>query len=341
MQRKIEIFLLWGLLGMGFIMGQASATQKYTQISSEKSTQKPPEITTQKSTQKSISPQSSLFELDYGLDAYYSSIGIIANFTREPIPDYSDRSENDLYFALLKDSLSPRFLLLEASVNPMPVLGMGIRHYYPEIYHRAQIADSFNLVKSATFGFEEPYAVSLFLGSIAKFKEKEEINLLKELGHNTAYVGFLFSVGNYHIKDNVPIEDWWYEVEWKIKGDRNFLFSSHSWSFRFGAKVHANKNIASVGYIGLRRDRLDLLRSGWSIWHNSGFEYRFDMKVGNLAWMRHVFQVDKKWPLGKSHTAFKLNIGFIIESQSKYTGVLSDRRPGQNMQFLIQPNLVF
>lgn len=283
-----------------------------------------------------------IFELDYGVDAYYASLGLIVNFTRSEIPDYSDRTELDVYSDLLGQSLVPRFMLLEASVNPMPVLGTAVRYYAPDFYRSANISDSLNLIKAVTFGFEEPYAVSLFLGNIARFKEPvEETSLVQNLAHNTGYAGILVSAGNYHIKDNELIDDYWYELEWKIKGDRNFSYATHSWSFRFGAKLHSNPDIADVFYLGLRRDRLDFLESGWSLWHNSGFEYRFDMRTQNLAWMRHDIRFDKKWPLAETKTAFKLVVGLIYESQSKYTGVLADRVGSENIQIIVQPNIEF
>lgn len=276
------------------------------------------------------------FFLDYGFDPYYSSVGVVYSFLGKDILTIDETEEQDLYKNLVSRAFLPNFLLFEVSVNPLPVAGVGIRKYAYETYQRSEITDSFNLVKTITAGFEEPYALSLFIGNIAQFRRTGE----EAIARNIGYMGYLVSYGNYHIKDNVLIPDHWVEIEWKIKGERIFSKSLHNWSFRFGTKIHSHPNIADVFYISMRRNRIDFLASRWGILANSGFEYIFDFSLNEGSWMRHFFLAEKNFPY-QDPFVFILGIGFNYEANRKYTGPLADRRPLQNFQFLIRPNIRF
>ncbi|MCS6985378.1 MAG: hypothetical protein NZM25_09685 [Leptospiraceae bacterium] len=285
----------------------------------------------------SISPEEKDYiSFDFGLDPYYSSAGIIFSFWGEPIPILEETPEKELYTYLLRRSFLPSYLLLEASVYPLPLAGVAVRQQSPEIYAQANITDSFNLVKTVTAGFEEPYSVSLFLGNLAIFRKTGEQPKARNLG----YMGYLFSYGNFHIKDNVLIDDHWFEVEWKMKGERIFEHSLHNWSFRVGTKVHSHPHIADVIYLSLRRNRIDFLASLWSFFENSGIEYIFDLSIQEMAWMRHFFLAEKNFPY-KEPFVFILGLGFNYEANRKYTGPLADRRGTQNFQVLIRPNVRF
>ncbi len=278
----------------------------------------------------------SIVSFDFGVDPYYTSAGIIFHLTREEIPTVTDSRETRLYTDLIQGSFMPRFILFEGSVNPMPVAGVATRYYAPDIYQKANIDPSFNLVKTITAGFEEPYAASIFFGNLVKFKNPDE----KSTASNMGYLGYLFSFGNYHIKDNRLIDDLWVEFEWKIKGERSFEHSRHNWSFRLGGKFHSNPEIADVFYLSIRRNRIDFLASIWSVWENSGLEYTFDFAADELAWVRHFFLLEKKFPVRQPY-ALSLAIGFNYEANRKYTGSLADRVQAENFQFLIRPNIQF
>jgi hypothetical protein len=58
----------------------------------------------------------------------------------------------------------------------------------------------------------------------------------KEIKGN-GYSRYLFSAGNYHIKDNLLIHDRWQEFEWKMKGDLKSQVKKLSWSLRIGAML--------------------------------------------------------------------------------------------------------
>lgn len=274
--------------------------------------------------------------LEYELDAYYSNIGLYINLTDEPIPDAGEKEEFEIYRDLLYSSYIPRFIVLEAAVFPMPNLGIYLKDDANDFYKLADVYSDLNIVKAVTAGFEEPYAFSMFLGNVMKFTKPGE----KQKQGNFGYMGYLISVGDYHIKDNELISDNWLELEWKIKGDRKFSTHDLHWSFRVGGKLHDNPYIKDVIYLSLRRSMLDLEEYA-SILKNSGFEYTFDVDSETLTPLRHYFTVDKKWPFKEQKIAFSLTVGFIWEDAEKYTGPLRDKEGRDNFQIVIRPNILF
>jgi hypothetical protein len=277
------------------------------------------------------------FELIFEPDAYYTDIDLIIGLTKSPIPQLGEMTESEIYGALLsRAAVLPQFLVIEASVNPMPYLGTYIRAHNENFYEDAQISGSFNWVKAVTAGFEEPYAVSLLAGNVANFYVPG-VSDTKGLG----YSGYLFSMGNYHIKDNTLIQDQWREYEWKIKGDRKSPVKKLSWSFRIGAKLHGNPNITDIFYLSVRRSRTDYQLEENTLFNNSGFEYTYDMDRRTFSAIRHYFFVDKKWPFQNKQMAFALAAGFVWESVKKYTGVLAAGREKDDFQFILRPNIEF
>jgi hypothetical protein len=270
-------------------------------------------------------------------DAYYSDVDLILSLTRAPIPELGELTEAEIYYTLLsRAALLPQFLVLEASYNPMPNLGVYLKQHDRSFYENAQVSGSFNWVKAFTAGFEEPWAFSALAGNVANFYDVGSTDT-KGLG----YSGYLFSFGNYHIKDNTLIKDDWKEFEWKMKGDRKSPVKKLSWSFRIGAKLHGNRDITDIIYVSVRRSRVDYRPEKYSFLHNSGVEYTYDMDRRNFSAIRHYFYVDKKWPLHDRQIAFSLALGFVWESVKKYTGVLAAGREKNDFQILFRPNIEF
>jgi len=277
------------------------------------------------------------FKIVFETDAYYSNIELIIALTENPIPHLGEKSESEFYTTLLsRAAILPQFLVFEASVNPMPYLGVYIKEQDLDFYNNARISGSFNWIKALTAGFEEPYAFSLLAGNVANFSIPGSKDT-KGLG----YSGYLFSAGNYHIKDNELIKDDWREYEWKIKGDRKSPIKKLSWSFRVGAKVHGNPYITDTLYLSFRRSRLDYKPEGSSLLNNSGFDYTYDMDRRTLTPIRHYFYVEKKWPFENKRMGYSLAVGFVWESIKKYTGPLATGRNTDDFQFIIRPNIEF
>lgn len=277
------------------------------------------------------------YEIEFEFDPYYSDVALYYSLTRRPIPYLGEQDELTIYKTLLYDSPLPRFLTLEASVYPLPLLGVYIKKNHREFYDSANIGEEANLIQSITSGFEEPYAFSVFLGNVVSFKPKSAGKECQGKG----YSGYLFSVGNYHIKDNELIEDKWLEVEWKIKGDRIVPEGKMRWSFRIGGIFHGHPEIKDVLYLSLHRDRIDYEPRKFSIFKNTEFEYRFDIDNENWKIIRHFFLAGKSFPLGKSKKVFKLRLGFLWEGSQKYTGSLKRTKSGEVFQILFRPNIEF
>ena len=277
------------------------------------------------------------------LDPYYSAVGMYNSLTGKPIPHMEVRSEAEIYRELISKFYQPRTLILEASLNPLPYAGTLIRRHQPDFYKDMQWTSNFNAVRAVTAGFEEPWALSLFLGNVVSFD-----TIRKSFqGKRNGYSGILFDLGTHHIKDNVLIRDNWMDMEGKLKGEQILRDRSLRWSFRAGAKFHENRYIADSFYLGFRRSRTDFAeKASDSFWlHNSGFEYVSDFSQRKFEPLRHYLVVDKKFPFRNSRAAFTLGLGFVWTANKKYSGPLSNSAAGtaapNSFQFILRPNLEF
>lgn len=277
------------------------------------------------------------------LDAYYTSLGLYWGVLGGEPPDLGKKTEGEVYKYLFKSSLIPTFVVLEASAYPMPLGGLAVKAWAPDLYNSAAVLKRGNIIESVTSGFQEPYALSLFLGNIVVFKEAGEE---ERATGNLGMMGFLFSYSNYHILHNDLIDDHWVEMEWKVKGNRKFINQSLSWSFRVGARRHSNPYIKDIAYLGARRSRVDYEGKLFSFVENSGFEYTIDYHLKTGKVIRHYAMVDKKWPINKNvpvkeRAVVSLGIGFTWEAYQKYTGELASSVEQNEWQFIVRPNVQF
>lgn len=273
-------------------------------------------------------------EIVWELDTYYSSVGLHIPLTESAIPISRGKSEAEIYGELLLQSLRPQMMLLEVSVNPLPLLGVYIRDQHPGFYADMGDDDA-NVIESLTAGFPEPAAISLFLGSALNFVKPGQ----KRRDTNKGYIGYLASAGTQHIKDNMLIEDDWYELEWKLKGERDFKDEQLSWSFRTGAKFHANDEIADTIYVGFKRSHLDFAAPLLSLLDNSQANMRLDFTLAQGRFAYGELTIGKKIPLSDWDFALTLDTGLIFENQERYLGRLAD--PDDEIIFVIRPNIQF
>jgi len=275
-------------------------------------------------------------ELTTELDAYYSNVGVHIPLSDTPIPDVGESDELSVYNQLFLNSLTPRFMLIEASVFPMPVLGTYLKKNHRGFYDSAGFGDDVNLIGSITAGFQEPYSLSLFFGDIATFVKQGEARN----GTNKGYMGYLFTVADQHIRNNELIQDKSLEIEWKLKGEKNFSDEKLSWSFRLGSKLHDNSNIADAAYIGLRRSNLDFNSTMLSWLKNSSFDFRWDFAAKDGTILRQEYIIGKKMPLKSHQVALVLDFGLIWQNYRSYSGNLRDmERNSYTIAF--RPNLQF
>lgn len=252
-------------------------------------------------------------------DPYYSDVNVNVPLTDTPIPTIRSTSEAVIYNELIQGSFIPRYMLLEASVYPMPLLGTYLKSNQPDVYQRGRIGNSsVNFIDSATAGFQEPWAVSAFFGNIAKIVRPGE----DRVGSNVGYTGYLISAGTKQIKDNEMIDDHWMELEWKIKGKVDYPDEKLSWSFRVGGKFHDNQNITNEIYVNIFRSNLNAHFPFLSWVNNSTLDMKLFFAENSARLVRQEYIVGKKYPkIGWKYTP-TLDIGILWSSPAEYSGIL-------------------
>lgn len=276
-------------------------------------------------------------ELLVEIDPYYSDIGYNIPLTDKPIPTIISDSETVIYRELIKDSLIPRFMTLEASVYPMPILGTYLKTHQRSLYDGGEILGSgFNLIESLTAGFQEPWALSAFFGNVAKLRRPGEPGG----GENYGYTGYLLNVGAKHIKNNTLVADDWAELEWKIKGKLDYPGRKLFWSLRGGAKLHRNPDVNDIYYLAASRSHteINLPFLGWL--ENATLDTRLHFLQHGGKAVRAELIAGKKFPTPKLGIVPTLNAGFIWNSQDEYSGLLRNAT-GNRLTFILRPSFEF
>ncbi|MBI5240546.1 MAG: hypothetical protein HY926_08745 [Elusimicrobia bacterium] len=275
--------------------------------------------------------------VDLELDAYYTPLSMTLPFTAGADERDVEKAELKTYRDMFARALVPRFLVLEASVNPLPLAGVLIRRHASSFYEDTQLSPSTNLVKSLTAGFDEPWALTAFLGKVIDYSQGRKV-----VGHRQrGYVGYLATYGNTHILVNQLIPDHWVEAEAKVKGDQTTDNRRMKWSFRFGTKRHGNREILDTYYIGLRRDRTDFKKTRWSWLLSTALEYRIDFDHRDFQPVKHYLMAEKNWPLGRRKVVLSVGVGYLRRDAGNYLGGLAVRHGLAEEQLLLRPNLKF
>ncbi len=274
-------------------------------------------------------------EWEYEIEPYYTNIAYFKTLDDTPIPELGERSESEVYSDLFRRSYLPRFILVEASINPMPVMGVLLKSEAAEdVYDKMTITQDLNLVEVATAGFEEPYALSLFLGNMVKY-ESADGSGVKSKG----FMGYLASYGHLHIRKNKLIDDRWGEFEWKLKGDQVLSDRKLSWSFRTGFKIHDNPLITDEFYVAIKRERLQEHGDVYSWIQNGGIEFKYRMDKDSGATIGQQLIIDKKIPIKKKGWVVSLGVGFVRDTPKKYKGsLLVDK---SETAFVLRPSISF
>lgn len=286
-------------------------------------------------------PEAARPELLWEFDPYYSSAAWLLPLTDSPLPDGGPLPEVEVYRRLLHDSLRPRLLMLEASVYPLPAAGTWLKKHEPALYEDFNVgtagSNQLNLIDAVTTGFQEPWALSLFAGSSMRFSAGGGASAG---GRNRGYMGYLVSFGGKHIRNNVLIDDNWWELEWKLKGERDSELETLDWSFRLGLKTHGHPDIRDVAYLGLRRSNLDYGASWLSLLRNSEITLLTEVGQHGGRLLRQEVILGRKLPLRRYRVALTLEAGLVYESPAKYRGHLADPS-ADSLNFVLRPNLEF
>ena len=103
-------------------------------------------------------------DLDWETDLYYSNVSLNIPLDGSPIPTVADQGEFEIYSRLWLNSFVPRFMLVEASVMPLPLAGVALKEYAKDFYGIADIGRNQNVIQWLTAGFEEPMRSPFFSG---------------------------------------------------------------------------------------------------------------------------------------------------------------------------------
>ncbi len=274
-------------------------------------------------------------EWEHEFDPYYTNIAYFKTLDDSPVPELGERSESEVYRDLFYRSYLPRFILVEASVNPMPVMGVILKSDDASgVYDNMKVTQDLNLVEVATAGFEEPYALSLFLGNMVRYESADGSGI-----QSKGFMGYLASYGHLHIRKNKLVDDRWGEFEWKLKGDQILSEGNLSWSFRLGFKIHDNPLITDEFYVALKRERVQEKGDIYSWIENGGIEFKYRMDRETGATIGQQLIVDKKIPIVKKGWVVSLGIGFVRDTPRKYKGeLLLDET---TTSFVLRPSIAF
>lgn len=275
-------------------------------------------------------------QFELWMDPYYSAVNATRSLTSRPIHRLDTDHEGGVYSWLMRRLLLPRDVLVEASVNPLPVAGWTLRSNARSAYDALE-RDGFRPIQAVTTGFPEPWAVSLFLGNV--------VNLVSaaapEKVHGVGYSGLLVSWGAWHLQENRMVRDDWFETEIKLKGDDLQARRKLGWSFRLGWREHLHPSIRDAVYLSVARKRTDFAVTEVDLLRNASVEARVDLDRASLpapSPLRWTALVGKKFPASSGKWAFSLSGGLERETRSAYTGDLRSGAPS-GWTVLLRPNV--
>ena len=276
-------------------------------------------------------------QFTWALDPYDSNLAFDFPLGDRPIQTIYSEDPSALFRGLMEDSLLLHYMYLQSDVYPLPVLATYLKSHSPHTYKKADLqATGVNLIESSTTSYQEPWALSVFLGNIADLQRPGQ----SQGANNVGYCGWLFSGGTQHLKDNELIQDDWYKVEWQVRGDLLDPQAKFSWNFRVGSKFNANPYITDVVYLGLQRDDLDFRKPFLSWLDNSSADLQLEFSQHGGRVVREEFVVGKKYPFPDAGYAITLSVGVVWDGVGEYSGPLRDS-PKSQYTLVFQPSIQF
>jgi hypothetical protein len=267
-------------------------------------------------------------------------------------PIFNPRHESALYAWLLAKSLTPRYIVVQATAYPTAMTSSYLETYHPGEFFNLKL-NGWNWLRSIGSNAEEPHAFSLLVGNFAFLGYREQIGDGKERirQSGSGMAGLLLTTGQWHIQDNIRINDRWWQAEIILTG---LLNEPHVrkmlWNFRAGVKVHDNPLLQDVVLISLFRDHTNWRGWNWSLDRNSviNYEAQFPLKRNwrhGYVLLRQYLTYGKKWPLtiAQRQMAVRISGGILWEVVRKYNHdqryfETSDQR---QIIWIVQPGVEF
>ena len=285
------------------------------------------------------------------LGAYQSYVNSYIYLKRRSATPILKPQETLIYSYLVSRLYKPGYLLFQATIYPLATVSSQMETFYPHEFNRFEVM-GWNILRSVGSGPEEPYALSLLLGNLAFFGNKGEINgkiRLNQLG--SAMAGILISTGNFHLHDNIRINDRWWQTELILTGnlkepDKRKIF----WNFRIGTKFHKNVLAPDVIVLALQRNHTGWNYRGISFVRSSIVRYEAHFPIGSERrrspfTIRQLLTYGKKVPFkifGRS-IAIQLGGGVLWEWVRKYDheNRMFELKESSHLVWLIQPGIDF
>ncbi|MBN2010181.1 hypothetical protein JW960_12620 [candidate division KSB1 bacterium] len=267
-------------------------------------------------------------------------------------PIFHPKHESALYRWLILKSLTPHYIVVQATAYPTAMSSSYLETYHVDRYRQIEL-NGWNWLHSLSGNAEEPHAFSILLGNFAFMGYRESLEngttRLRQSGSGMA--GFLITTGPWHILDNIRIDDRWWQAELILTGLLNEeRVRNMQWNFRAGIKWHDHPLLKDVILISLFRDYTDWRGWTWSLMRNSTFNYeaqfplRLDGRRGRFS-NRQLLTFAKKIPftIGHRNVAFRFGGGVLLEVVRKYDHEMREFELQNQRQliWLIQPGVEF
>ncbi|MBN1155903.1 hypothetical protein JXB12_13375 [candidate division KSB1 bacterium] len=285
-------------------------------------------------------------------DAYKSYFSSFINLSRRSSTPIFQQSEEDvIYRYLLQQLWRPRYVLVQATIHPLAAVSSYLETDEYDVYRRFDYS-GMNLIRLVGTGYQEPYAVSVMLGTLCLlgYTAEQGADAGQLIPSGSALSGFLISLGHQHILDNIVVRDCWYQFEYILTGVFNEKRRREiGWNFRTGIKVHETHLSPNVFMISAQRDHIDYDWHALSLLKNSRIVYEIHVSTEN-GWSnyyinRQLFSYSKKIPLKiwSRDVLFRIGGGVLWEDivQFDHSNDAFNTKRGLNLTFLFQPSIEF
>lgn len=224
---------------------------------------------------------------------------------RKPV-ELKTEDEWKLYRSLFFKSLTPGYLLFETTYYPLTNLATYLkRHKEDNYYNRFKLGyKEINLLEILTAEFEEPIAFTLFSGEIAPFfegsKSQEPEKDERQVGYSL--MGFLLSYGFLRVKEMELVDNNWYQLQWKVKGQKKSGGKKITWNFQAGFILHEKETFYDAVTVSLLRDKSDKSITRFSMIENTRYELTLHIPAYSMERYRSFedYLVLAKLSIGKS-----------------------------------------
>ncbi len=263
----------------------------------------------------------SKIEVVTDLDTYDSYVNVHFPLTKQPIEELDDERELHVYRYLLVNSLKPRYFNMNLHAYPVAAGASYLKSNERDFYDKFEIGGTgVNLIQAVSAEYEEPWSAGFFVGNVVQYVREDT----EYLGTNKGYMGYEVSFGTKHLKDNVLIDDNWWSLGWRFRGERDFGRQQHYWDVVLAVKTHGNPEIADVIMFGTSRSHLSYESKLLSWLNNGSLDFSVQVTRDKFDFARGELIFGKKFPLRKAGVSLNLSFGLIYQNSPKYRGSLKD-----------------